>query len=74
MPQRASEDNPVCASPTPRASTSSPRKDYDDCAAKDGTVKLPIPLADGAVGRRGGRTFTLDLDGLPSPEPEADTH
>ncbi|MEV8524831.1 hypothetical protein AB0451_11900 [Streptomyces sp. NPDC052000] len=32
---------------------------------KDGTGKLPIPLAD-------GRTFTLDLDELPRPEPEAD--
>ena len=30
-----------------------------------GTGKLPIPLAD-------GRTFTLDLDELPRPEPEAD--
>ncbi|MDT9697314.1 hypothetical protein [Streptomyces sp. P17] len=28
--------------------------------------KLPIPLAD-------GRTFTLDLDELPLPDPEADT-
>lgn len=32
-----------------------------------GTGKLPIPLAD-------GRTFTLDLDELPRPEPETDTH
>jgi hypothetical protein len=84
-------------------STSSVRKDYDDCTAKYGrygipiylvvdpyarevvlhteptatgyntalkraygTGKLPIPLAD-------GRTFTLDLDGLSRPEPEADT-
>jgi hypothetical protein len=31
-----------------------------------GTGKLPIPLAD-------GRTFTLDLDELPRPEPEGDT-
>ncbi|MFE2061807.1 Uma2 family endonuclease [Streptomyces sp. NPDC059467] len=83
-------------------STSSARKDYDDCTAKYGrygipvylvvdpyarevvlhteptasgystahtraygTGKLPIPLAD-------GRTFTLDLDELPVPEPEAD--
>ncbi|MEU0118424.1 Uma2 family endonuclease [Streptomyces bobili] len=83
-------------------STSSARKDYDDCTAKYGrygipiylvvdpyaqevvlhtqptapghiaahthkygTGKLPIPLAD-------GRTFTLDLDELPRPEPEAD--
>jgi len=30
---------------------------------KYGTGKLPIPLAD-------GRTFTLDLDQLPLPEPE----
>ncbi|MEU5094586.1 Uma2 family endonuclease [Streptomyces sp. NPDC020996] len=30
-----------------------------------GTGKLPIPLAD-------GRTFTLDLDELPRPEPETD--
>ncbi|MER6207684.1 Uma2 family endonuclease [Streptomyces sp. NPDC001642] len=82
-------------------STSSVRKDYDDCTAKYGrygipvylvvdpyarevvlhtqptgtgyiaahthkygTGKLPIPLAD-------GRTFTLDLDQLPLPEPEA---
>ena len=82
-------------------STSSARKDYDDCTAKYGrycipvylvvdpyaeevvlhtqptttgyiaahthkygTGKLPIPLAD-------GRTFTLDLDELPPPEPEA---
>ncbi|MFJ9905831.1 Uma2 family endonuclease [Streptomyces sp. NPDC101152] len=30
-----------------------------------GTGKLPVPLAD-------GRTFTLDLDELPVPEPEAD--
>ncbi|MFJ3417077.1 Uma2 family endonuclease [Streptomyces sp. NPDC086082] len=82
-------------------STSSVRKDYDDCTAKYGrygipvylvvdpyarevvlhtqptgagyiaahtykygTGKLPIPLAD-------GRTFTLDLDQLPRPEPEA---
>ncbi|MER5584639.1 Uma2 family endonuclease [Streptomyces asoensis] len=81
-------------------STSSARKDYDDCTAKYGrygipvylvvdpyagevvmhtepsangystalkraygTGKLPIPLAD-------GRTFTLDLDELPRPEPE----
>jgi len=85
-------------------STSSARKDYDDCTAKYGrygipvylvvdpyarevvlhteptasgystahtraygTGKLPIPLAD-------GRTFTLDLDELPVPEPEADAH
>ncbi|MFJ3798364.1 Uma2 family endonuclease [Streptomyces sp. NPDC090088] len=84
-------------------STSSARKDYDDCTAKYGrygipvylvvdpyaqevvlhtqptgtgyiaahthkygTGKLPIPLAD-------GRTFTLDLDELPRPEPEEDT-
>lgn len=83
-------------------STSSARKDYDDCTAKYGrygipiylvvdpyaqevvlhtqptatgyiaahthkygTGKLPIALAD-------GRTFTLDLDELPRPEPEAD--
>ncbi|MEV8089028.1 Uma2 family endonuclease [Streptomyces nigra] len=83
-------------------STSSARKDYDDCTAKYGrygipiylvvdpyaqevvlhtrptgtgyiaahthkygTGKLPIPLAD-------GRTFTLDLDELPLPEPESD--
>ncbi|MFF8427145.1 Uma2 family endonuclease [Streptomyces sp. NPDC016566] len=83
-------------------STSSARKDYDDCTAKYGrygipiylvvdpyaqevvlhtrptgtgyiaahthkygTGKLPIHLAD-------GRTFTLDLDELPRPEPEAD--
>jgi len=83
-------------------STSSARKDYDDCTAKYGrygipiylvvdpyarevvlhtqptgtgyiaahthkygTGKLPIPLAD-------GRTFTLDLDELPLPEPEVD--
>ncbi|ALV30715.1 Uma2 family endonuclease [Streptomyces sp. CdTB01] len=32
-----------------------------------GTGKLPIPLGD-------GRTFTLDLDELPRPEPETDTH
>ncbi|MET7483449.1 Uma2 family endonuclease [Streptomyces sp. NPDC005538] len=81
-------------------STSSARKDYDDCTAKYGrygipiylvvdpyarevvlhtqptgtgyvaahthkygTGKLPIPLAD-------GRTFTLDLDELPLPEPD----
>ncbi|MGW3099862.1 Uma2 family endonuclease [Streptomyces sp. NPDC001102] len=31
------------------------------------TGKLPIPLAD-------DRTFTLDLDELPRPEPETDTH
>ncbi|MEU0580410.1 hypothetical protein ABZ465_24605 [Streptomyces griseoincarnatus] len=31
---------------------------------KYGTGKLPIPLAD-------GRTFTLDFDGLPRPEPDA---
>ena len=85
-------------------STSSARKDYDDCTAKYGrygipiylvvdpyagkvvlhteptangystalkraygTGKLPIPLAD-------GRTFTLDLDELPRPEPETDAH
>ncbi|MCX5235145.1 Uma2 family endonuclease [Streptomyces prunicolor] len=85
-------------------STSSVRKDYDDCTAKYGrygipvylvvdpyarevvlhtqptgtgyiaahthkygTGKLPIPLAY-------GRTFTLDLDQLPLPEPEADVH
>lgn len=30
-----------------------------------GTGKPPIPLAD-------GRTFTVDLDELPRPEPEAD--
>jgi Uma2 family endonuclease len=83
-------------------STSSARKDYDDCTTKYGrygipvylvvdpyaqevvlhteptvtgyiaarthkygTGKLPIPLAD-------GRTFTLDLDELPRPEPEAE--
>ncbi|MER7486867.1 hypothetical protein ABTY20_13395 [Streptomyces sp. NPDC126497] len=34
---------------------------------KYGTVKLPIPLAD-------GRTFTLDLDELPRPEPGTDAH
>ncbi|GAA3299938.1 hypothetical protein GCM10020295_39370 [Streptomyces cinereospinus] len=32
---------------------------------KYGSGKLPIPLAD-------GRTFTLDLDELPRPEPEED--
>lgn len=32
-----------------------------------GTGKLPIPLAD-------GRTFTLDLDELPRPEPETGDH
>ncbi|MFD4144298.1 Uma2 family endonuclease [Streptomyces sp. NPDC058572] len=85
-------------------STSSARKDYDDCTAKYGrhgipiylivdpyaqevvlhtqptgsgyiaahthaygTGKLPIPLAD-------GRTFTLDLDELPRPEPETGDH
>jgi hypothetical protein len=85
-------------------STSSARKDYDDCTAKYGrygipvhlivdpcaqevvlhpqptgsgyiaahthaygTGKLPIPLAD-------GRTFTLDLDELPRPQPETDAH
>ncbi|MFI6408730.1 Uma2 family endonuclease [Streptomyces sp. NPDC050548] len=84
-------------------STSSARKDYDDCTAKYGrygipvylvvdpyarevvlhtdptasgystalkraygTGKLPIPLAD-------GRTFTLDLDELPLPDPETGT-
>lgn len=31
-----------------------------------GTGKLPIALAD-------GRTFTLDLDELPVPEPDTDT-
>ncbi|WP_406410700.1 Uma2 family endonuclease [Streptomyces sp. NBC_01614] len=79
-------------------STSSARKDYDDCTTKYGRygipiylivdpyaqevvlhtqptgsgyiaahthAKLPIPLAD-------GRTFTLDLDELPRPGPEAD--
>jgi Uma2 family endonuclease len=83
-------------------STSSARKDYDDCTTKYGRYgipiylvvdpytqevvvhtqptatgyvaahthkyghgKLPIPLAD-------GRTFTLDLDELPSPESESD--
>ncbi|WP_427168812.1 Uma2 family endonuclease (plasmid) [Streptomyces sp. C1-1] len=85
-------------------STSSARKDYNDCTTKYGrygipiylvvdpyagevvlhteptaigystalkraygTGKLPIPLAD-------GRTFTLDLDELPRPEPETDAH
>ncbi|WP_405849140.1 Uma2 family endonuclease [Streptomyces sp. NBC_01518] len=85
-------------------STSSARKDYDDCTAKYGrygipiylvvdpyagevvlhteptangystalkraygTGKLPVPLAD-------GRTFTLDLDELPRPEPETGAH
>ncbi|MEU2777918.1 Uma2 family endonuclease [Streptomyces sp. NPDC007162] len=85
-------------------STSSARKDYDDCTAKYGrygipvylvvdpyarevvlhteptssgystahtraygTGKLPIPLAD-------GRTFTLDLDELPLPDPAPDSH
>ncbi|MFE0520794.1 Uma2 family endonuclease [Streptomyces sp. NPDC058954] len=85
-------------------STSSARKDYDDCTATYGrygipiylvvdpyagevvlhteptangystalkraygTGKLPIPLAD-------GRTFTLDLDELPRPEPETEAH
>ncbi|MFG3661306.1 Uma2 family endonuclease [Streptomyces sp. NPDC047706] len=85
-------------------STSSARKDYDDCTAKYGrhgipiylivdpyaqevvlhtqptgsgyiaahthaygTGKLPIPLAD-------GRTFALDLDELPRPEPETGAH
>jgi Uma2 family endonuclease len=32
-----------------------------------GTGKLPVPLAD-------GRTFTLDLDELPRPEPETGAH
>ncbi|MFJ7787013.1 hypothetical protein ACIQY8_30840 [Streptomyces albidoflavus] len=32
-----------------------------------GTGKLPIPLGD-------GRTFTLDLDELPLPNSEPDTH
>ncbi|SES05661.1 MULTISPECIES: Uma2 family endonuclease [Streptomyces] len=85
-------------------STSSARKDYDDCTTKYGrygipiylvvdpyagevvlhtqptangystalkraygTGKLPVPLAD-------GRIFTLDLDELPRPEPEAGAH
>ncbi|MFF4911206.1 Uma2 family endonuclease [Streptomyces sp. NPDC001260] len=85
-------------------STSSARKDYDDCTAKYGrygipiylvvdpyatevvlhteptangystalkrvygTGKLPIPLTD-------GRTFTLDLDELPRPEPQTGAH
>lgn len=34
---------------------------------KYGTGKLPIELAD-------GRTFTLDLDELPRPQPETGTH
>ncbi|MFJ9250923.1 hypothetical protein [Streptomyces sp. NPDC101776] len=32
-----------------------------------GTGKLPVPLAD-------SRTFTLDLDKLPRPEPETAAH
>ncbi len=85
-------------------STSSARKDYDDCTTKYGRYgipiylvvdpyaqevvvhtqptttgyvaahthkygqgKLPIPLAD-------GRTFTLDLDELPGPEPESNAY
>ena len=83
-------------------STSSARKDYDDCTAKYGRYGIPIylvvdpyaqevvlhtqPTATGyiaahthkygtgklAIPMADGRTFTLDLDELPRPEPDAD--
>lgn len=84
-------------------STSSARKDYDDCTAKYGRYGIPVylvvdpyardvilytePTASGystahtrayGTGRlpialADGRTFTLDLDELPVPEPDTDT-
>ncbi|MFD6415418.1 Uma2 family endonuclease [Streptomyces sp. NPDC060194] len=82
-------------------STSSARKDYDDCTAKYGRYDIPVylvvdpyageavvhtePTGTGYAATRShrygsgplairpadGRTFTLDLDELPRPEPES---
>jgi hypothetical protein len=83
-------------------STSSARKDYDDCTAKYGRYGIPVylvvdpyarevvlhtePTTNGystahtraygtgqlPIALTDGRTFTLDLDELPVPEPETD--